>query len=162
MGRRFGLEALFVRIDCGGETLDVRLEGDTAILGDRRVQFRARVEEGRLVSIEIGERVVPLRALRERGAAWIWCRGSVYEARPTSAVSTRARETGNLVAPMPGRIRRVQISEGDRVEKGQVVVILEAMKMEHAIRAPQEGVVAAICFKEGDLVDAGVELVEIH
>ena len=62
---------------------------------------------------------------------------------------------------MPGRVRKVLVAPCDRVEKGAVLLILEAMKMEHAIRAPREGWVRRIAFSEGDLVDAGVELVEI-
>ncbi|HEV2064414.1 MAG TPA: acetyl-CoA carboxylase biotin carboxyl carrier protein subunit, partial [Thermoanaerobaculia bacterium] len=52
--------------------------------------------------------------------------------------------------------------EGDRVEKGQVILVLEAMKMEHAIRAPGAGVVARFFHGEGELVDAGTELAVIE
>ncbi len=151
-----------MRIVCAGKSLDVRLDGETAVLGDRRLTFRARRANGEIVAIEMEGHVIPLRAVREGNTVAIWCRSRTFDARPASALSARPRETGSLVSPMPGRVRRVEVAAGDRVERGQVVVILEAMKMEHAILSPREGVVGTIAFKEGDLVDAGVELVEIE
>jgi 3-methylcrotonyl-CoA carboxylase alpha subunit len=151
-----------VKIACGTESLDVRLEEETALLGDRRVSFRERRLNGRLVGIEIEGRIVSVRSARVGDALRIWCQGRAFEALQASSLAARARETGNLVSPMPGRVRRVEVAAGDRVERGQVVVIVEAMKMEHAIRSPREGIVAAVRFNQGDLVDAGVELVEIE
>ncbi len=63
---------------------------------------------------------------------------------------------------MPGRVRRTLVRPGERVAQGQVVLILEAMKMEHAIRAPRDGVVARLAHAEGDLVEAGTELAAIE
>jgi 3-methylcrotonyl-CoA carboxylase alpha subunit len=151
-----------VKIACGTELLDVRLEEETVLLGDRRVSFRVRRSNGRLVGIEIEGRFMSLRSARVGDAFRIWCQGRVFEAQKASSLAARARETGNLVSPMPGRVRRVEVAAGDRVERGQVVVIVEAMKMEHAIRSPREGIVGSVLFQEGDLVDAGVELVELE
>ncbi|HTD51527.1 MAG TPA: biotin/lipoyl-containing protein [Thermoanaerobaculia bacterium] len=156
------MAAELVKIACGTESLDVRLEEETALLGDRRVSFRTRRLDGRLVAIEIEGRIVPVRSARVGNALRIWCSGRVFEVQESSSLAARARETGNLVSPMPGRVRKVEVAAGDRVERGQVVMIVEAMKMEHAIRAPRKGIVAAVRFNQGDLVDAGVELVEIE
>jgi 3-methylcrotonyl-CoA carboxylase alpha subunit len=62
---------------------------------------------------------------------------------------------------MPGRIRRTFVHPGDRVEKGQVVLVIEAMKMEHAIRAPRDGIVTRLEHVEGDLVEAGTVLADL-
>jgi 3-methylcrotonyl-CoA carboxylase alpha subunit len=62
---------------------------------------------------------------------------------------------------MPGRVRKTLVRRGEAVAKGQVVLVLEAMKMEHAIRAPQDGVVTRLELHEGDLVEAGTVLAEI-
>jgi biotin carboxyl carrier protein len=151
-----------VKIACGTEALDVRLEEETAHLGDHRVSFRTLRLDGQLVGIEIEGRIVPVRSARVGNALRIWCSGRVFEVQEASSLAARARETGNLVSPMPGRVRKVEVAAGDRVERGQVVVVVEAMKMEHAIRSPRKGIVGSVLFKEGDLVDAGVELVEIE
>ncbi|BBK41696.1 biotin carboxylase subunit of acetyl-CoA carboxylase [Allostella vacuolata] len=68
---------------------------------------------------------------------------------------------GRLTAPMPGRVTRVLVAVGDRVAAGQGLLVLEAMKMEHTIKAPVVGVVGGLRYAEGDLVDEGAELVEL-
>jgi 3-methylcrotonyl-CoA carboxylase alpha subunit len=68
---------------------------------------------------------------------------------------------GRIVSPMPGRIVAVLVQAGDRVAKGQPVVILEAMKMEHTLAAPFRGAVTAISAIEGNQVSEGVTLARI-
>ena len=65
---------------------------------------------------------------------------------------------GGLTAPMNGTMISVLIAAGDTVVKDQPLVIMEAMKMEHTIRAPSAGIVDEIFFNEGDMVDGGAEL----
>jgi biotin carboxyl carrier protein len=67
----------------------------------------------------------------------------------------------SLSAPMPGTVVKIQVNEGDEVERNQSLVIVESMKMENALRSPIDGVVKKIHYADGDLVDAGVPLVEI-
>ena len=68
---------------------------------------------------------------------------------------------GSLAAPMPGKVVAVLVQPGDRVEKGGALMILEAMKMEHTITAPREGVVASLNFSVGCLVHEGAELLAL-
>ena len=68
---------------------------------------------------------------------------------------------GLLVAPMPGRVIAVLVNRDASIEKGQALMVIEAMKMEHTIHAPADGTVTAVCFGEGDLVEEGVELLSI-
>jgi propionyl-CoA carboxylase alpha chain len=65
---------------------------------------------------------------------------------------------GTLVAPMPGSVVRVAVAEGDTVRRGQPIVYLEAMKMEHAVVAPADGVVTALHAQAGRQVEAGAVL----
>jgi 3-methylcrotonyl-CoA carboxylase alpha subunit len=65
---------------------------------------------------------------------------------------------GSLTAPMPGKIASVAVDAGQTVERGQTLMVLEAMKMEHAIRAPADGTVAQLHFAAGDQVSEGAEL----
>jgi len=65
---------------------------------------------------------------------------------------------GNLTAPMPGTVIEVLVAEGDTVEAGQPLIILEAMKMEHTINAPTAGSVSEVLYAAGDLVGDGAEL----
>jgi 3-methylcrotonyl-CoA carboxylase alpha subunit len=66
---------------------------------------------------------------------------------------------GGLTAPMPGMIRAVLAAAGERVEKGRALVIMEAMKMEHTIRAPADGIVESVNAVEGAMTEAGTVLV---
>jgi biotin carboxyl carrier protein len=94
---------------------------------------------------------------------WVFVEGRVYElsvARPR-ARGRRGGHHGSLSAPMPATVRRVTIKPDDMVKAGDVLVILEAMKMELPIRSAAAGVVRAVNCREGELVQPGVALVEI-
>ncbi|HEV2720966.1 MAG TPA: biotin/lipoyl-containing protein [Thermoanaerobaculia bacterium] len=67
----------------------------------------------------------------------------------------------SMMAPMPGIVLKILVTAGQTVAKGAPLLILEAMKMEHQIVAPRDGTVAAINCAEGELVQPGVDLVEI-
>ncbi|TMR08684.1 biotin/lipoyl-binding protein [Nonomuraea turkmeniaca] len=69
---------------------------------------------------------------------------------------------GSLLAPMPGSVLRVDVTAGDRVAKGQSVLVLEAMKMEHRIAAPADGVVSGLHVEKGQQVEAGAVLAIIQ
>jgi len=69
---------------------------------------------------------------------------------------------GGLEAPMPGVVTRVLVAPGDHVKRGQPLVILEAMKMEHVLRSPRDGRVLAVKARAGELVNGGVPLVELE
>jgi 3-methylcrotonyl-CoA carboxylase alpha subunit len=69
---------------------------------------------------------------------------------------------GRLTAPMPGKIVAVRVKAGEAVKRGQALVTLEAMKMEHTIAAPADGVVAAVRFQPGEQVEEGAELVALE
>jgi 3-methylcrotonyl-CoA carboxylase alpha subunit len=64
-----------------------------------------------------------------------------------------------LTALMPGRVVKVLANAGDKVAKGQALMILEAMKMEHTITSPRDGVIERVAFRENDLVPADAVLV---
>lgn len=65
-------------------------------------------------------------------------------------------------AVMPGRVVRVEVAEGDEVEKGKTLVVVEAMKMENAIEAPRTGKVVTLHVQPGSTVESGAELVTIE
>ena len=69
---------------------------------------------------------------------------------------------GVVTSPMPGKILRILVKEGEQVKTGQGLVVLEAMKMENEIPAPKDGVVKRILVKEGDTVDTGQPLIELE
>ena len=151
-----------MKLSRGGETAEVRVEGESAVLGGRPVAFHATRPGGRLEAIRVGKDVFPVRAERDGDRVFVWCAGVVHEFRRSAGRAASAGgASGGLLAPMPGRVRRVLLAAGARVGQGDVILILEAMKMEHAIRAPRDGTVARVFFAEGELVEAGAVLAEI-
>jgi acetyl/propionyl-CoA carboxylase alpha subunit len=152
-----------VRLRSRGVTREVGVEKDAASIDGRRVEFRRWDRDGHLAGLEIGGREHRVVAAREGDRIWIWCEGvtAIFEL-VSGARSAVAREHGgDLISPMPGRVRRTLVTNGERVSRGQVLLVLEAMKMEHSIRAPKDGSVR-LRVREGDLVEAGVELAEIQ
>ena len=80
---------------------------------------------------------------------------------PASEVPAAKGEGTEVCAPMPGTILDVKVSNGDTVTKGQVIMILEAMKMENDIIATCDGTITSVLAKKGDQVDSGKALATI-
>jgi biotin carboxyl carrier protein len=78
------------------------------------------------------------------------------------AAASAASGPTDVIAPMPGRIVKVLVKAGDRVARGQGLVVVEAMKMENELRAPREGTVAAVRVSEGMSVEASAVLVVVE
>ena len=98
------------------------------------------------------------------GTRWVFLDGHVYtfEIERGSGRRRAAAHHGSLMAPMPATVRKVQVRPGDTVARGDVLILLEAMKMELPVRATSNGRVTSIACAEGDLVQPGVTLIEIE
>ena len=96
-------------------------------------------------------------AVFEGGKSW---RLAIVD--PLAAVADVEAGVESLTAPMPGKIIAVKVDAGAKVERGQALLVMEAMKMEHTIRAPADGIVEKIHFKVGEQVDEGVELIHFE
>ena len=81
---------------------------------------------------------------------------------PAARAARQEGPAGGFAAPMPGKVIAVLVEAGQAVKRGATLVVLEAMKMEHAITAPADGTVAAVHFKPGDQVEEGVELLSFE
>ena len=105
---------------------------------------------------------VPAWAIAVGDTRWVFVDGRVYElTEARQARRGRSGPQGSLSAPMPATVRRVLVTEGDTVKRGDSLIILEAMKMELPVRAASAGVVQAVRCIEGELVQPGVALIEI-
>jgi len=80
---------------------------------------------------------------------------------PLAHAGETAQEGGRLTAPMPGKVVSFAVKAGDAVKAGQALAVMEAMKMEHTIHAPKDGVVAELLYAPGDQVADGAELIKL-
>ena len=120
--------------------------------------YEVEVEQGKAVLLDEYEALAPAPAA---SAAPVAAAPSAAPApvAPTAPVNLAAGET--VTAPMPGNIIRVDVSQGDTVKAGQILIILEAMKMENEIVSPKDGTVAQVVTSKGSVVDTGSPLVVI-
>ncbi|WP_085598493.1 MULTISPECIES: acetyl/propionyl/methylcrotonyl-CoA carboxylase subunit alpha [unclassified Pseudomonas] len=105
------------------------------------------------------------RAIRRGDTLYLHWQGemrSITTYDPIVAADASHSQHGGLTAPMNGSIVRVLVEAGQSVEAGAQLVVLEAMKMEHSIRAPHAGIVKALYCQEGEMVSEGSALVELE
>ena len=150
------------------------------------VQAALRYERGGVLSLQVGAAAAaPLQfTAPAQGGLWVQWGGArvhsqVYaqgEVRhvftpegatrislldPLAHAGETAQEGGRLTAPMPGKVVSFAVKAGDKVKAGQALAVMEAMKMEHTIAAPQDGTVADLLYAPGDQVAEGAELLKL-
>ncbi len=104
-------------------------------------------------------------AVRSGGITWVFLDGRVHVIGSAASAGRSAGRRDDelaLAAPMPATVAAVHVEPGQQVASGDVLVTLEAMKMELAIRAPRDGRVRTVACRPGDLVQPGVPLVELE
>lgn len=124
-------------------------------------------------SREAGEGLCRTESGRTHHFAWawvgpelhLWLDGSLYVYQRAES-RRRGRAAGleaseDVLAPMPGAVLEVLVSEGDRVEQNQTVVLMESMKMELVITASRSGIVRRVAVEAGQQVDRGMRLLEL-
>ena len=105
----------------------------------------------------------PAACASDRSRAWAWLRGEAHELEIGSREHAYDTLPGaDLAAPLPGLVVAVRASAGDRVRRGQTIIVVEAMKMELPVRAPGDGVVRAVRCAVGDQVERGQRLVDME
>ena len=119
--------------------------------------YEVEVEAGKAMLLAEYEAVAP--AAPAAAAAPVAAAPAAAPAAAAAPVVTGAGEAVN--APMPGNILKVNVNVGDKVKEGQVLVVLEAMKMENEIMAPKAGTVTQVLVSKGSTVDTGAPLVVI-
>jgi biotin carboxyl carrier protein len=163
---RAGDRPLEVRLAAAGEGFEATVDGAPVRVaalrpGPRTAAAGATVQE---LAAEVDGR--PCRALvaRTGDRVLVALDGGVYAFATGEAARAPAHGHGGsglVTAPMPGKVVAVLVAEGDTVEAGQTLVLVEAMKMETALAAEIAGRVATLAVAPGQLVEAGQVLVEV-
>jgi biotin carboxyl carrier protein len=132
-------------------------------LNGREVPIEAELARRDVLSILIGNKAYEIKRERTPGDMHLWVGSARYSAELRDPRSLRSRRGNSaddqgarkLVAPMPGKVVRVLLSENAPVEPGQGVLVVEAMKMQNEIKSPKKGIVQRIVTGEGAAVNAG-------
>ena len=136
-------------VDIGGKTADVEI---------------IHINGEQLELLIDGQRVTAYVS-SENAKRWVTINGQTVVLTKSSGAKRRGaghEHASELVAPMPGQVRSVNISEGEAVTKGQTLLVLEAMKMEIRIQAPQDGMIKKLFVSQGQTVEREHILVVIE
>lgn len=155
----------------GGETITLRVEksdeGYRVAVGDRMLTVDAVIRREGALTLLVNGMPHTAHVAADGPRRWVALDGCTYQLTVPQAgkKAQRGRGTGHrhnsLEAQMPGVVRKVLVSAGEAVERGQALVVLEAMKMELRVAAPHAGVVERVAVREGETVQRGQLLVEV-
>jgi biotin carboxyl carrier protein len=134
----------------------------SCVLDGQSVQVDAVFVRPDVVSLRVGERAYEIKLERTGEELQVWVGSERFAAEVRDPRSLRGRgRAGNdhgpkkITAPMPGKVVRLMAREGDEVEAGAGVAVVEAMKMQNEIKSPKKGKVQKVLVQEGTAVNAG-------
>ncbi|MBI1771870.1 MAG: biotin/lipoyl-binding protein [Burkholderiales bacterium] len=129
--------------------------------GEATAQVRLALADENDIVIKIADQTVAATVVRDGEHFHVFSQGRHTDLHYIDALAHAGEaeaETGRLTAPMPGKIVAVLVNKAQEVKKGDALLIMEAMKMEHTISAPHDGVIDEVLYAIGDQVTEGAQL----
>ncbi len=172
MERALGLRALEViamKLRCeSGEELDLELVAHDGAsirvrVGEREITATIQSLAGGGAIVTIGGQRFRVAGARNNSSILVAVGPRNFEFRPVEEARRRHRglAAAEIVAPMPGKVLNVMVKEGEVVDSGQPLAVIEAMKMETTLAAESPAVVKRVCVAAGQMVDHGAVLIEL-
>ena len=144
-------------------TAHYRDDGFLLELPESKVFARAQLDSDNRLVMDLDGARVNTSVVRGGEELIVFVSGSSHRLERERHASVEDEQPdGLLVSPLPGSVAQVLVEEGQKVDKGQALMIVEAMKMEHTIAAPRAGVVAGIYFTAGEQVAEGAQLLAME
>jgi 3-methylcrotonyl-CoA carboxylase alpha subunit len=113
------------------------------------------------LKLRIGDTVLKAVVSEGKESKFVFLNGQVYAMRHALPRAKKIERKDELVSPISGTVVKVPVSEGDKTRKGDVIMVIEAMKMEYLIKAPHDGIIKKIFFNIGEQIDMGVKPIDI-
>lgn len=159
---------MFINYEHENNVYNVTIEhkGEKYFVTYDNTEYIAEVEElkqGQL-KIKIGNKIIKSIITEGDKEKFVFVDGEVFKVRPvqlTGLKKEKRKEEGDLNSPISGKVVSVKVKNGDSVKKGDILMVIEAMKMEYLIRAPYNGKIKKVNFKEKDLIEIGQETIEL-
>lgn len=161
---------MFINYEHGNHVYNVSIErrGDEYYITYDNTEYKVEAQEIKpgYLKIKIGDRLIKSVVTEGEKEKFVFIDGDVFKVKPVELTGRRKPQKkesdgGNLDSPISGKVVGVKVKKGETVKKGDVLMVIEAMKMEYLIRAPFDGVVEKIHFKEKDQVEIGQTVVEL-
>jgi acetyl/propionyl-CoA carboxylase alpha subunit len=129
-------------------------------------EYKVEAEENKpgQITIKIGDRIIKSVITEGDKEKFVFVDGEVFKVRPvelTGVKRSKKKQVGDLTSPISGKVVSVKVKNGVSVKKGDVLMVIEAMKMEYLIRAPYDAKIKKINFKEKDQIEIGQNTVEL-
>jgi 3-methylcrotonyl-CoA carboxylase alpha subunit len=116
------------------------------------------------LKIKLGDRIIKCVISAGEEDKFVFFEGDVFKVKKielTSVKKSKKEDEDNLDSPISGKIVSIKVKKGDKIKKGDILMVIEAMKMEYLIRAPYDGKVTNINFKVNDQIEIGQKTILI-
>ena len=128
-------------------------------------EYKVEAEETKpgQLKIKVGDRLIKAVITEGDKEKFVFVDGEVFKVKPvelTAKRKTKKKEEGDLSSPISGKVVEVKAKSGSSVKKGDILMVIEAMKMEYLIRAPFDGKIKKVNFKQNDQVEIGQNTVD--
>lgn len=160
---------MFINYEHGNNVYNVTIEHKKnyfyVIYNNTEYKVKAEEIKPGHLKIKIGDRLIKSVITEGEKEKFVFVDGAVFKVKSielTGVKKTNKKEDGDLSSPISGKVVSIKTKVGTSVKKGDVLMVIEAMKMEYLIRAPYDGKVKKINFKEKDQIEIGQETVDLE
>ena len=158
---------MFINYEHENNVYNVTIEhrGEKYFVTYDNTEYIVEVEETKpgQLKLKIGNKIIKSIITEGDKEKFVFVDGEVFKVKPVQLTGMKKEKSkeGNLNSPISGRVVSVKTKNGDSVKKGDILMVIEAMKMEYLIRAPYDGKIKKVFFKEKDLIEIGQQTIEL-
>lgn len=150
-------------------TVSIEKSGDLfkATICGKPYEIKNIIMQANNLSFMLNEKLYSVYFAQDKGKLYLAVDGDYFSLDREKSVGARTKESilqkaDSVSSPMPGLVVKIPVAVGDSIKSGVTLAIVEAMKMQNELRAPRDGIIKKINFKEGDQVDALQPIVELE